>query len=270
MKTIRGSRPPAGWRLSPADVHVWTISLDVASAVLDAFAAILSSSELERAQQFRSGQPRNRFIAGRAQMRTLLSRYLQTEPAKLEFGYGSGGKPFLSGAFAENGLNFNLTHSDNLALLAVTRAGMIGADIERIRPLTDADRLVDRFFSERESAAFHKLPAEQKPVAFFNLWTRKEAWLKATGAGIGHLLNAVEPSFLPGEAVRFISLPVDAQPMAPWMLHDLQPAPDFIAAMAVRAEVKLRRCCCWNQEAARKVIRQATDSHCQKITQRRI
>jgi 4'-phosphopantetheinyl transferase len=228
----------------------------MASTALSTLEGILSSSELERARRFRFDQHRNRFIAGRGLMRTLLSRYLETKPAKLEFVYNPYGKPFLSGAFAESRLNFNLAHSENLAIFAVTRAGTIGVDVERIRPLTDADQLAVSSFSARESAAFHNLPLEQKPVAFFNLWTRKEAWLKATGEGIGHLLNVIEVSFLPGEPARFLSLPGDPQTTASWILHDLKPAPGFVAALAIPAQATPLRCCCWDEAATKKTLQQ--------------
>jgi len=187
-------------------------------------------------------------------MRMLLGRYLHVEPADLEFVYGPHGKPFLSGAFADSRLNFNLAHSENLALLAVTRAGMIGVDIERIRPMDDAGQLVGRFFSARESSTFQKLPREQKNIAFFNLWTRKEAWLKAIGEGIEHLLKRVEVSFLPGEPAQFINLPGNAQITEPWVIHNLDPAPGFAAALAVRAPVTSLHCCCWGEEATRKIM----------------
>ena len=254
METIQAPCPLADWHLGPTDIHVWTTSLDLAPAVLNTFEATLSSSERERARRFRFDQPRNRFIAGRGLMRTLLGRYLETEPAKLELVCSPYGKPFLSGALVESWLNFNLAHSENLALLAVTRVGTIGVDVERIRPLTAADQIAAKFFSARENAAFHKLPLEQKPVAFFNLWTRKEAWLKATGEGIGGLLKAVEVSFLPGEPARFLSLPGEPQPTASWILHDLDPAPGFIAALAVRARTTPLRCWCWDEAATRKIM----------------
>jgi 4'-phosphopantetheinyl transferase len=190
---------------------------------------------MERAARFRFEQGRNRFVAARGFLRTLLSRYVPAEPAELEFVYGPFGKPSLAGNLTESGLNFNLAHSDNLALLAVTRIGAIGVDVERIEELRDSDALVAQFFSATERAAFHRLPREQKPPAFFNLWTRKEAWLKATGQGIGHLLNAVEVSFLPGEAARFLRLPGERQSPASWILHPLAPRVGFVGAMAISA-----------------------------------
>ncbi|MGO8698131.1 MAG: 4'-phosphopantetheinyl transferase family protein [Limisphaerales bacterium] len=134
-------------------------------------------------------------------------------------------------------------------MLAITRADAIGIDVERIRPLIEADHLVARFFSARENAVFHDLPPAQKPVAFFNLWTRKEAWLKATGQGIGDLLHAVEVSFLPGEPARFLSLPEDAQATASWILHELEPPSGFVAALAISAQTTSLRCCCWDEKA---------------------
>jgi 4'-phosphopantetheinyl transferase len=153
----------------------------------------------------------------------------------LEFCYGPQGKPALAGVWSASGWHFNLAHSLDLALLAVTRSGPVGVDVERIRPLRDVDQLVSRFFSPRESAAFQALPAEQKPDAFFRLWTRKEAWLKATGEGIAESLGRVEVSFLPGEPARLLSLPGGPAALSGWRLHDLDPGPGFIAALAVVA-----------------------------------
>lgn len=249
MQTTQTPCRLADWHLGPTDIHVWKTSLDMASSALNTFAGILSASELEHARRFRFDQHRNRFIAGRGFMRTLLSHYLQIKPAQLEFVYNAYGKPLLSGAFVESRLNFNLAHSENLALLAVTRLGTIGIDVERIRPVTDAGQMAAMFLSARESAAFYNLPPEQKPVAFFNLWTRKEAWLKATGEGIGHLLKAVEVSFLPGEPARFLSLPGNPQTTASWRLRDFEPAPGFVAALAIPAQTAFLRLCCWDEEA---------------------
>ena len=254
MQMIQRSCPPVDWGLAPAEIHVWTISLDVTPASSGLFKKILSSAELERARRFRFDLHRNRFIAGRGSMRTLLSNYLQTEPSKLQIGYGPYGKPILAGTFLESGVHFNLAHSENLALLAITLAGEIGIDLEQIRPLIDADELVARFFSARESAAFHHLPVVQKPLAFFNLWTRKEAWLKATGQGIGDLLNAVEVSFLPGEPARFVSLPGDAQTLASWILREFEPAPGFVAALAISSSSPALRCSCWDEKATRETM----------------
>jgi 4'-phosphopantetheinyl transferase len=131
-----------------------------------------------------------------------------------------------------------------MALLAISRRIAVGVDLERIVPLEDASELVSRFFSPRENAAFQKLTADEQPEAFFNLWTRKEAFLKATGEGIAQSLHLVEVSFLPGERTRLISLPEELAQSSKWQLHNLQPADGFAAALAVsREDVELQ---CWH------------------------
>ena len=218
-----------------SEVHVWTASLGVSRSTLSEFASTLAPAELERAARFHFERDRHRFIAGRGLLRALLGRYLQEDPRALEFTYAPHGKPAVGGVFAGTGLEFNLAHCEELALIAITRTGALGVDLERVRKLDEAEALVDRFFSPRESAAFRALPEDQKPMAFFNLWTRKEAWLKATGEGIAHSLHRVEVSFLPGEPARLLRLPKDLQSGEPWELHDLAPAQGFAGALAVAA-----------------------------------
>jgi 4'-phosphopantetheinyl transferase len=244
----RQRRQPTPARAGACEVQVWAARLSVARDTLDRLAATLSLSERERAARLRFERDRARFIAGRGLLRTILSRCLELDPAELEFSYGAYGKPVLAGAFAECGLQFNVAHSQDLALFALTCGGPVGVDVERIRPLAETGELVVRFFSTRECAAFKKVAEEQKTAAFFNLWTRKEAWLKATGEGIGALLKRVEVSFLPGEPARLLGLPAEAQSAARWSLLDLSPGSGFAAALAVAApEVRLS---CWRWEEA--------------------
>jgi 4'-phosphopantetheinyl transferase len=212
-------------------VHVWSTNLDVGGSILSEFAGLLSPSELERARRFRFDRDRDRFIAGREFLRSVLGHYLGVQPRGLEFAYGPNGKPALKGACAR--LHFNFSHSANLALLGVTRVACIGIDVEQVRPMPEAEELVERFFSPRETAQFRALPEEQKQEGFFNLWTRKEAFLKATGEGIGYMLNKVEVSFLPGDRPQFLSLPEGQIPRGPWGLFHLSPVPGFVGAVAI-------------------------------------
>ena len=263
--------PPPDWSSAISATHIWAIPLDLNPAAVEEFHATLAPAERERAARFHFSRDRDRFVVGRGALRHILGRCLQTAPTKLRFTYGPHGKPSLEHGAEESGLQFNLAHSDGLALLAVTRAAQIGVDLERVRPLKDADGLVTRFFFPREITTFQSLPEDQKPAAFFNLWTRKEAWLKAIGEGIGYSLNLVEVSFLPGEPARLLALPeaphanssggtssigtlstaslnLPELPDAPqaathWNLHDLTPAPGFAAALAIpRADTRLQ---CW-------------------------
>jgi 4'-phosphopantetheinyl transferase len=206
---------------------------------------MLSAEELSRAARFHFEVHRNRFITGRALVRAVLGRYLGVEPTQVEFAYGPNGKPVLAGRFASAALHFNLAHSANLALLAVTAAGPIGVDLEHIRPLDDFEELVARFFSPRESAAFQALPPAQRPAAFYNLWTCKEALLKATGEGIASLLNRVELSVLPAAPVSLLALPAQFGVPNDWTIHELCPCREFAAALAVKAtNISLQ---CWRR-----------------------
>ncbi len=136
----------------------------------------------------------------------ILARYLRAEPENIELEYNLRGKPLLAGRFAGSGLHFNLAHCDNLALLAIAPGRVVGVDLERIRAVDGADNTAACFCAPREMAEFQSLPAGERDAAFFRLWTRKEAWLKAVGDGIGESLDKVEVSFQSLEAPRIVRL----------------------------------------------------------------
>jgi 4'-phosphopantetheinyl transferase len=236
--------PPGLPDLDQNAVHVWAAALDGEASSVEGF---LTPAELDRAARFHFDLHRRRFIVGRGSLRVILGRYLQAESRTLEFSYGPHGKPALAGAFAASGLYFNLAHSEDLALLAVTRLGPVGVDLEKVGPLDDMDELVARFFSPRENSRFAQLSKEQKPSAFFNLWTRKEALLKATGEGIGQSLNQVEVSFLPGEPAKLLTLPDHFSQGTRWSLHNLHLDDHFAGALVVDGEKINLRCWRWNQ-----------------------
>ena len=219
-------------RLRANEVHIASFSLAQPASVLAACEQVLSDEEHERARKFHFEVHRARFVAGRGLLRFLLGHYLQADPARLIFSYGANGKPALQGKEHEL-LHFNLAHSESLALLGITRLGRLGVDVERVRELPDFEKLVSCFFSVREATAFARLSAGLRASAFFNLWTRKEAWLKATGEGIAHRLDKVEVSFLPGEPARLLALP-EPNPLSGWTLRELQPAEGFVGALALR------------------------------------
>jgi len=238
-------------RLSIPDsnkVHLWAASLDASPSILETFKLTLSSGELARAARFHFSQHRSRFIVAHGWLRQLLGAYLSIPGAAVEFDHSPQGKPFLSGSAKSSELQFNMAHSDALALVAVARGTPVGIDVEWIRPLEDAGDLVERFFSARENSEFKSLPDEQKPFAFFNLWTRKEAWLKATGEGITQLLGSVEVSFIPGAPARLLSLPDPFLPISNWTMCDITPAPGFAAAVVVAQVPAALECRRWDHE----------------------
>jgi 4'-phosphopantetheinyl transferase len=231
--------------LADNEIHVCATTLSVPPEALARFAATLSPDETERAGKFKFEKHRNRYIAGRGALRNILAQYLHANAADLRFIQLENGKPALAENFAKAGIHFNLAHSENLALIAVTQLGMVGVDVEYVRPIKEMDALVARFFSPRENDAFQKIPDNEKPAAFFNLWTRKEALLKATGEGITRSLSLVEVSFLAGEPARLLAISGDAAKAAQWSLRDLSPATGFTGAVAIQTrDVEVQ---CWKR-----------------------
>lgn len=228
--------PPPRWLLKSFEIHVWAASLRQTVERISTYERTLSPDEQARSARFRFDCDRHRFIAGRGLLRAILARYLQEDPSHLVFDYNRRGKPFLVECGGQNPLYFNLTHSEDLALFAVTWICNIGIDVERMCPLSDAKGIAARFFSPSERDGLKALSEVEEPIAFFNLWTRKEAWLKATGDGIGDSLNQVEVSFLASEPARLIRLFGNAETAQEWSLLKLLPAPDFIGALAVPAK----------------------------------
>ena len=225
----------ADFVIADGTIRLWPAALDIDTPALTTLSSTLSPDERARAARFIFERDRLRFAAARGWLRTILGRCVGVHPAALRFEYSSTGKPSLSWAGREAVVHFNLAHSEDRALVAVTRLGAVGVDVERVRDIEHAPRLVERFFSPRESALFQALPADRQPAAFFNLWTRKEALLKATGEGLSASLRQVEVSFLPGEAARLLAVAGDEEEAAHWTLRELAPAANFVGAVAVRA-----------------------------------
>ncbi len=230
------------WPIAPAnlhpegrEVHVFAFPLAQYPSVLEACRAVLSPEELTLAARFRFERDQTGYAVGRGVTRLVLGRMLGMHPAELVLAYGPLGKPYLAPGKHPAYWHFNLSHSHGLALLAVTRLGEVGVDVEQVRPIREMLGIARRFFSECEQAALAALPEVEVPVGFFNLWTRKEAWLKATGTGIGGGLEGVEVSLAPGEPARLLSLFGDPVAAQEWSLQALAPAAGFPAAVAVRA-----------------------------------
>jgi N-acetylglucosaminyldiphosphoundecaprenol N-acetyl-beta-D-mannosaminyltransferase len=239
---------PKDLSLTPGEVHVWAVPLEMSQLDRDRCVADLSEDERERAAKFIRDVHCHRFIAAHSALRRILAGYLGRSAYSLQFHAGPNGKPELANDLAET-LHFNLAHSENLALIAVGTNPGIGVDVERVRLLNDFDELVGRFFSAREAALFNSLDVQSKPQAFFNLWTRKEAWLKAVGEGISHSLSLVEVAFLKGDEAKLLGLPpgFDGQ-RDHWSLINLTPAAAFTGAVAIGASQVQIKSFAWNGE----------------------
>jgi 4'-phosphopantetheinyl transferase len=216
---------PTDLTLLPDEIHVWRIELDQPEIQLQNLTATLSSDEKARAERFYFQEHRQRFIAGRGILRTILGHYLGIQPLQVQFNYQQRGKPVLADTFADSGLAFNLSHSQGLGLCAVNCTHPIGVDLEYIRPMSDIEALAKRFFLLREYEMLRSLSPNQQQEVFFRYWTCKEAYLKATGDGLSQL-EQVEVSLTPTE-------PAKLQILEDWSLFELLPANNYVAAIAI-------------------------------------
>jgi 4'-phosphopantetheinyl transferase len=219
--------------LEPGQVDVWKIALDQPADVVTDLRGVLSPGEIERADRFRVDRGAEQYIVGRGALRRLLERYTGVPAKELAFDLNEFGKPELAGSE----IMFNLSHSHGLALFAVTRGRAIGIDIERIREEMTIGKIARRFFSPAEASALSALPAHQQAEAFFNCWTRKEAWIKARGQGLSIALNSFEVSLAPGEPARLRATRPDPEEASRWSFVALACEPGYAAALAVAGEI---------------------------------
>lgn len=222
----------SGFVLPPlGTVHLWLYSLTVSTERIEDLHGHLSGEERSRADRMRIAACRERFVAARGQMREILAAYLTSSPGSLEFTYGPHGKPSLAGEAAAI-LHFNLSHSGDLALIAINRECPIGVDIERAKPGRPFQRLSERFFSGIESSILCSLPQEEQESAFYACWTRKEAYLKAIGTGLATPLNAFVVSLLPGDPPALLSQALDPSETGRWNFTEIHVPEGYRAALA--------------------------------------
>lgn len=193
--------------MSTDEVRVVYATLDLSTERLAELSSTLSEDEKARASRFVFEQDRVRFVAARGLLRELLGRTLGERPETLRFSYGKRGKPALTG----HALRFNLSHSHGKAAYVLSSRREVGIDLERIRPVERAERIAERLFSPDELEALRALDGEEREKEFFRAWTRREAHGKASGQGLAGGATASDG----------------------WTMISLDPAPDYVAALAV-------------------------------------
>jgi 4'-phosphopantetheinyl transferase len=204
------------YRLSTDDVDVWRCRIADAAAAGEDFFELLSQDERQRADRFRVEHARTQFMVARGALRILLSRYLRIPPAEIDFHYTDRGKPFV-----ETSISFNIAHSENICLIAITKERAVGVDVEAVRPDVDHAAVAARIFPPGSLARFSAAAAGDKVRVFFELWTRNEAYLKATGDGL-FSSRAQEPT-------------------RGWSFTTLAPDPGYIGTAALNSEkVKIK------------------------------
>ncbi len=214
-------------------MHIWWAGLDLAAQTIAGQIALLSEDEKARAERFRFEKHRRRYIAGRACLRKLLSGYLGLHPAQIEFDYSPLGKPGLKQTFDGQVLQFNLSNSEDRILIAFSWQRLVGIDLEFIHAMPNEDDFARQFFCESECTLLHSLSGEAKRKTFFELWTCKEALLKAMGTGLTTPIHEVEVALKNGSA-RLVSIAGDPDAAADWQLRLFQPEPGYQAALAVK------------------------------------
>jgi 4'-phosphopantetheinyl transferase len=218
--------------LAPGEIHVWRAGLTLTSDEESRRIASLSPDERERAYRFVVARARTQFVAARSTLRAILGRYLGRAPQEVRFVLGPVGKPSL--ADVSPSLYFNLSHSHEVALVAVTPCGEIGVDVEHVRDMATRDAMAERFFHPSEVATLQALPPDLRAHGFFNAWTRKEAFLKATGKGITYGIDRVEVTLAPGDSPLVLGVDGDQTEAAAWSLGVFTPAPQYLGALAMR------------------------------------
>jgi 4'-phosphopantetheinyl transferase len=206
--------------MNPNEIHIWSTNLAISTADIETRFTYLSKTERERAERFHFPIHQQRFIAARGGLRIILGQYLHTSPAEINILEDEHQKPYL----ANYPLHFNLSHSDHMAVYAIASQQVIGVDIEKMNEPYHPD-IPARFFSETENATLNALPAHQQCHAFYQLWSRKEAVLKATGHGLRISLSSFSVSV--NSVNESVSLENKIWYVSPLTIH-----PDFAAAIA--------------------------------------
>jgi len=227
----------------PADplqdrIDVWTWRLGASAAELAVLISVLSGDEIARASRFVGERDREQFIVGRARLRQILASYLAVRPEAMRFSYGEHGKPLLSRY--PHSPSFNLSHSGDLAALAVSGCGAVGIDVEQMRPVgTD---IAQRFFTDKENAILVQLTGRQRVESFLRCWTRKEALVKANGEGLMGGLARFDVALARDATSHPLHIGhggPNAQPK--WSLYDLALDAGFVGALAVRRTARAPR-----------------------------
>ena len=211
------SDAPQSLSLKPGEVHVWRCELDQPRERYEEFWRNLDDDEREKASRFHFDKHRRHYVVGRGVLRLLLGRYLETPPEDVRFCYGPQGKPALDGEHRESSLRFNASHSGELAVYSFMHDCEVGVDVELIKGDFATEEIAERFFSAGEIKALSALPVAERPAAFFETWTRKEAYIKAIGSGLSHPLDQFDVTeAIPG-----------------WSILDLDVGTGYCAALAV-------------------------------------
>ena len=243
--------PPFLLDLKPNQVDLWRAQLDAEPDVLAEFQSSLSAEEKSRANRFHFSRDRSRFVVSRGVLRVLLSIYLRTSPAAVKLATDDNGKPFvLAGqhSASRTPIRFNTSHSESWAVFAFSRELELGIDIEYFLRDVDYEAILERHFSDVERTQLRALPPDVRHQAFFRVWTRKEACLKATGEGLRTDLDSFSVP-LELDARQRISLTING--LSTSTMYSFSPAFEFEGALVVEGSGHDLRFWTWEYDFGR-------------------
>lgn len=232
MKIINWEQPSEEIVLLDDEIHLWRVNLDISSEKIAELSNNLSLDEIARANHFKFEEHKNHFIAARGFLRQIISNYLQILSNEIVFNYSDRGKPSIQ----NDNLQFNISHSQDLALYAFCHNHLIGVDLEYLRDDVEYDKIAQRFFTPAESEFISKLSLAKQKQTFFHFWTIKEAYLKATGEGLGGGLETVEIDCNADLEVQVKAIFKSGLQNNDWFFSSFIPQNDFIATVAINTD----------------------------------
>ncbi len=227
--------------LRPDSLDVWLFSLKSSQAALKEFRRCLSGDETNRADRFLFDRDRCHFTVARARLRQILGRYLNRNPAAIEFRYGEYGKPFLALNSGPDDILFNLSHSGELGLFCINRGRRIGADIEFQRQNVAFRQLAKRFFSQSEAEGLERADSALLKAMFYRIWTSKEAYIKAIGEGLSMPLDRFDVEYRVDHPPALLRTRPDSSEASRWFLCSIACQKGYTATVAIEQDAVPRR-----------------------------
>jgi 4'-phosphopantetheinyl transferase len=240
--TSQWQTTPDDLLLSPDYVDIWRCCVGLADDQIGELSSLLSAEEKARAQRLKIAEKQNQFVITRGRLRQILGKYLNSDPCAFKFEYATHGKPYLEERWQGHEILFNVSHSHNFVLIAMSLDHQLGIDIEKIQHDKDHTFLARRFFSKREQAELTALPEEIKRRAFYSCWTRKEAFVKAVGDGITYGLDTFDISVHPDETQPSLNIHTNSTEDITWSVFNIPMDEDYMAALAVTGNTVSVRC----------------------------
>jgi len=232
------------------EVHIWKVPLDIDYNCLAEISSILSRDEIERAQKFQFEIHARRFIVCRGRLRIILGHYIGKLPHHLQFGYGRYGKPYLHNDLHDLKLQFNVSHSQDMALFAISHGSRIGVDVEQIRDMPNMLDIARDVLTDKEYRSLSLYSGWKRIEYFFQLWTRKEAYLKAIGFGLTHEMNKINVLIEDNTTYQTALREDEINHTTSWMLYDLTGISSaYVGAVIVEGSKLLLRHYTWDMVA---------------------